>query len=98
MQVSGRVNGGTIDTGRPHCSAAVSESGATGETKKAPQLFRGSTPERASPVLPVRPVLCSCRQLREGAAASVTIRLLIRPLFNGLGTSELRRSDEGAYV
>ena len=46
--VSGWVNGGTIDTGRPHCSAAVSESGDTGETNVAAQRFTGSTPERSS--------------------------------------------------
>jgi hypothetical protein len=40
VHVSRRVNGGTIDTGRPHCSAAVSESGDKGETKKAaPTVF-----------------------------------------------------------
>jgi hypothetical protein len=39
VHVSGRVNGGTIDTGRPHCSAAVSESGDTVETKRAAHQF-----------------------------------------------------------
>jgi hypothetical protein len=50
----GRVNGGTIDTGRPHCSAAVSESGDTVETKRAARRFYGyqdAIAQRCSPVL-----------------------------------------------
>src|SRR6266566_2202520 len=39
VHVSGRVNGGTIDTLRPHCSAAVSEFGDAGETKRAAHWF-----------------------------------------------------------
>jgi hypothetical protein len=55
VHVSGRVNGGAIDTGRPHCSAAVSESGDTGETKKAAQRLFGNQALTVKPVTPLSP-------------------------------------------
>ena len=67
------------------------------ETKRAAHRFS------AIRVRPLNdPRQCSLPHLHEvQTAASVTIRLLILTLVNGLAPSELRRmfcSDEGAYV
>jgi hypothetical protein len=80
------LNGGTIDTGRPYCSAAVSESGDTVETKRAAHPFsairvrslndprRGSLPTVQTVTLLSTPP----RHLHEVQTdISVTIRLLI---------------------
>jgi len=94
----GRVNGGTIDTGRPDCSAAVSESGDTVETKRAAHRFSAirvrplNDPRQGS--LPT--VLLHLDQVQTGHPSPSAHQF--RLPFNGLSPSELRRifcSDEG---
>jgi hypothetical protein len=104
---SGRVNGGTIDTGRPHCSAAVSESGDTVKKKSSAPVFgnQDAIAQRSSPGLasnratrqtlePRRHICMRCKPTHPSPSAHQ-----FRLPFNWLAPSELRRifcSDEGA--
>ena len=100
VHVSGRVNGGTIDTGRPYCSAAVSESGDTVETKRAAHPFSAirmrslNDPHQGSlpTVQTVKPLSrCTTPASRCKPSHPSPSARQFRLLPNGLAISELRR-------